>query len=284
MTRARRTRALSPGAWRAALLVAALLTPLASLQARDAARPLRVLQWNVGTLNPRALRLPPSAEASVVDTIARAAPDVVTLQEVGSTAQARRLRDGLRARGLGYEAHVLVVDPGHPDGLLVVLGRAPVRARRTLHTAGGFRSLAVDLGGLWVVGVHAPTGSDPGARRAYFDEVLAWAARLPGPCVLAGDFNLGPRGGAGLAAVLPWLRRGDRATYARITDAFPARTRSGPTTSYLLHLDHVVGRGVRLVSEQVLRGRRRGLMDHDPVLATLQAASSRGLAGAVGAP
>lgn len=231
------------------------------------------------------MRLPDASEARVIDTIARSGPDVVTLQEVRSTAQVERLRVGLAARGLSYEAHPLVVDPTHPDGLLVILAREPVVARRTLATSVGYRCQAVDVGGLWVVGLHGPTGSRPGPRRAFYDEVMAWTAQLPGPCVLAGDLNLGPRGGAGLSSVWPWWARVDRATYQRLTGAFPARTDGGATTTYLLQLDHVLGRGVRLASEQVLRGRRRFPMDHDPIVADVQVVSARrGLAGAVGAP
>lgn len=266
-------------------LLAGALTLLlpGALHARDLSRPLRVLQWNVGTLNPRAMRLPAAAEGRVIDTIVGAAPDVVTLQEVGSRAQVERLRAGLAARGLRYEPYPLVVDPAHPDGLLVLLSRRPAHARRTLTTRVGFACQAIDLGGLWVVGVHAPTGSDPAPRRAFFDEVLTWTAGLPGACVLAGDLNLGPRGGAGLAGILPWKRGTDRATYGRLTAAFPARTHSGSTTAYFMQLDHVLGRGARLIDERVLRGRRRFPMDHDPLVADIQVAgAARGLVGAVG--
>lgn len=263
---------------------AALLVTAATLQAREFTAPLRVLQWNVGTLNPWSMRLPASSEARVIDTIADFAPHVVTLQEVRSTSQVDRLRAGLAARGLRYEAHSLVVDASHPDGLLVILSREPVVARRTLSTRVGFACQAVNVGALWVVAIHAPTGSDPGPRARFFAEVLAWTAPLPGPCALAGDLNLGPHGGAGAAGVLPWLRRRDRATYQRLTAAFPTHTRAGSTTAYFMPLDHVLGRDVRLASQEVLKGRRRFPMDHDPVVVDVQVVSTRGLAGTVGAP
>lgn len=193
----------------------------------------------MGTINPWAMRLPDRAIPRVVATIARAAPDVVTLQEVRSRAQVARLERDLAARGLVYESHVLVVDPQHPDGLSVILTRGRGQ-RRTAGTSAGIACQAVVLDGVTIVDVHGPVAS-PEDRRRFFDEVLGWTAReLPGPCVLAGDFNLGPKGGAGFAA-LPWRARVDRATYARLAAALPARTTRGPTTVYRLHLDHVMG-------------------------------------------
>lgn len=271
--------------WRALVLLAPLAALLtAPLEARDPPPRLRVLQWNVGTIDPRGLRLPDGAIPQVVETIAQAAPDVVVLQEVESAAQVSRLRRDLAARGLVYEARLLVAEATSPDGLIVHLVRR-AHARRTFRTSTGYAAQAVDVGGVWVVGIHAPAAPGSQARATFFDEVLAWTAReLRGPVVLAGDFNLGPHGGAGTAAVLPWLRKIDQATYARLALAFPVRTTEGPTTSYRLHLDHIMGRDVRLARHEVLRGRRRGLMDHDPVLADLRVgapSSGRSLAHAV---
>lgn len=260
------------------LPLALLLLLLAPLDARPP-RALRVLQWNVGTIDPWAMRLPDVALPRVADTIAAAAPDVVTLQEVRSRAQVARLRRDLAARGLAYEAHVLVVDPTHPDGLSVILSRRPGRPR-VVSTSVGFLVQALDLGDVTVVDVHAPS-SGAADRARLFDEVLAWTRReLRGPLVLAGDFNLGPKGGAGWDA-LPWRARTDRATYARLAAALPVRTTRGPTTLYRLTLDHVMGRGVALASEAVLRGRRRFPMDHDPVLVDLGVGVAPGLVGAL---
>ncbi|MCO5169298.1 MAG: endonuclease/exonuclease/phosphatase family protein [Planctomycetes bacterium] len=269
--------------WLLVACLAALLAP--PLEARDPPARLRVLQWNVGTIDPRAVRLPEAAIPRVVDTIAQAAPDVVVLQEVESAAQVSRLRRGLAARGLVYEARIEVAEASHPDGLIVHLVRR-AHARRTFRTSTGYAAQAIDVGGVWVVGVHAPAAPGPQARATFFDEVLTWTAReLRGPVILAGDFNLGPGGGAGTAALLPWQRRVDRATYARLAASFPVRTTEGPTTIYRMHLDHVMGRGgVRLARQEVLRGRRIGLMDHDAVLVDLQVGSARtagGLAAAV---
>jgi endonuclease/exonuclease/phosphatase (EEP) superfamily protein YafD len=258
---------------RAALVLSLLLLVLSPLDARPP-RHLRVLQWNVGTINPWAIRLPDGAIPRVVDTIVAAQPDVVTLQEVRSRAQVARLERDLAARGLVYAPHVLVVDPAHPDGLSVILSRVG-GAQRVLTTSTGFRCQALDLGGLVVVDIHAPV-DDPRVRGRFLDEVLAWQ---PGPVVLSGDFNLGPKGGAGLAA-LPWRAKTDRATYRRLAAALPTRTTRGPTTLYRLTLDHVMGRGVTLLAQEVLRGRRRFPMDHDPVVVDLGVVGS-GIVGSL---
>lgn len=245
------------------------------LEAQDPPRRLRVLQWNVGTLNPWAMRLPDSAIPRLVDTIAAATADAVTLQEVRSTAQVERVVRALATRGLTFHAHSLIVDVKHPDGLSVILHRVPAGARpacdrRTLLTSAGIACQSLALGPLSIVSIHGPVDG-PAKRRAYFDEVLAWTRReLPGRCVLSGDWNVGPHGGVGLAAILPWQRRVDAATYRRIMTAFPAHSTVGPTTAYALRVDHVAGRGVRVVSQQVLRGKRQLPQDHDPVLVELE--------------
>lgn len=245
------------------------------LEAQDPPRRVRVLQWNVGTLNPWAMRLPDAAIPRLVDTIAAAGADAVTLQEVRSPAQVQRVVRDLAARGLTFHAHTLIVDAKHPDGLSVLLHRVPAGGtsacdRRTLTTRAGIACQALDLGPLWLVAIHGPVDG-PAKRRVYFDEVLAFTQReLSGPCALSGDWNVGPHGGVGLAAVLPWQRNVDATTYRRVMTAFPAHSRVGPTTAYALRIDHVAGRGVRLVSEQVLRGKRQGPQDHDPVLVELE--------------
>src|SRR5687767_8922612 len=105
------------------LLLLLLLLIVTPLSARPPDPPLRVLQWNVGTINPWSIRLQDRDLPRVVDAIADAAPDVVTLQEVRDAAQAQRIVDGLRARGLAFEAHIVIVDDTHPDGLGVILSR-----------------------------------------------------------------------------------------------------------------------------------------------------------------
>lgn len=255
-------------------LVLALVLLASSARAEE--RELRVLTWNVGTLLPWDLRLPDRAIPRVVSTIAAARPDVVTLQEVRDPGQITRLRAGLAARGLRYQVASAVVDPAHPDGLAVVLHRAPRQDAPRMVSAVGFTSPGVGLDAATVLAVHAPTGA-PQDRQRYARDLIAWCGARPGPVVIAGDFNLGAHGGCGLAAVLPWLRKVDRATYALLGAAFAARTSVGPSTTYRLTLDHVMVRGGRIVAQRVLRGRRLFPMDHDPLVADLSITGSRGL-------
>jgi endonuclease/exonuclease/phosphatase family metal-dependent hydrolase len=267
---------------RLALVALALALLAAPTRADDGERRLRILTWNVGTLLPWDLRLPDRAIPRVVSTIAAQRPDVVTLQEVRDAGQIARLRAGLAARGLRYEVASAVVDPAHPDGLAVVLHRGARRDAPRVTTSVAFVSPAVGLDGVTVVAVHAPTGA-PDERRGYARDLIAWCAARPGAVVVAGDFNLGSHGGCGLAAVLPWLRRVDRATYALLGAAFASRTSVGPTTAYRLTFDHVMVRGGQVATQRALRGRRLFPMDHDPLVVDVTLAG-RGLAGAVRSP
>lgn len=260
----------------AAALVATLLLvwPFpAPADAPPGATRLRILTWNAGTLDPRALRLPDEALPRVADVIARQRPDVVLLQEL-APGQPWRLVSALRARGLVFQASTCVVDPQHPDGQSVILTRgATPRPRLRRHLAMGWNAQAVEVAGATVVCVHAPS-SGPDERALYFVQLESWLRRLPGPVLVAGDFNLGPRHGAGLAAVLPWLRRQDVATYARFRSRFEAETDVSPTTVYRLHLDHLLARGARIDAARRLNGRALP-QDHDPLLVEVTLASPR---------
>lgn len=258
-------------------LVLLLAFVLLASSARADERELRVLTWNVGTLLPWDLRLPDRAIPRVVSTIAAHRPDVVTLQEVRDPGQITRLRLLLAARGLRYQVASAVVDPAHPDGIAVVLHRAPRKDAPSMRSAVGFVSPGVGLDVATVLAVHAPTGA-PQDRQRYARDLIAWCGARPGAVVIAGDFNLGARGGCGLASVLPWLRKVDRATYALLGTAFPARTSVGPTTTYRLTFDHVMVRGGRIVAQRVLRGRRLFPMDHDPLVVDVSIGGSQGIA------
>lgn len=252
----------------AVLVCAGLLLDPAPAPAEPppAATRLRVLTWNVGTLDPRALRLPEAALPRVADVVAGARPDVVLLQEV-APGQPQRLLAALRARGLAYHSSACVVDPAAPDGLSLVLTRRAPQARLRRRLPMGWGVQGVQLDGVSVLCLHAPS-SGPAERARYFSQLSAWTDELPGPMVVAGDFNLGPRRGAGLAAVLPWLRRADVATFARFRAGFQVASEVAPTTVYRLHLDHLLARGVRLEAARRLTGRQLP-QDHDPVLCEL---------------
>ena len=237
-------------------------------------RVVRVLTWNVGTLDPRALRLPERDLPRVAEVIRAASPDVALLQEVAPGQTARLL-----ARLPGWHGATEVVDPAAPDGLSVVLTRERPRRRPRAALPVGWRAQGAALDGFTAVAVHAPS-SGPDDRAAYFDQLLAWTRGLEGPLLVAGDFNLGPRRGAGAAALLPWLRRKDVATWARFAGGFDAATTPVRTTVYLLALDHLLVRGGRVAASRVLPGRRFP-QDHDPLLVEVELASSTGARGAL---
>lgn len=260
--------------------VAALLLLLgSSLIARSAASPdaapprlveHTLLTWNVGTINPRDVRLPARFEDDVIAAIASQRAAVVVLQELQGEAQVRRLQEALRERGLAYEVVLEASDPRREDGRpMAVLHLAKALGTETLQTtaAGGFRARAVMLPGITVVVIHAPTGLDH--RQEFFPQLSAWAATLPKPVVLAGDFNLGPHRGAGGTFFQPWAWKHDRKLYADLVRAFPVRTSATSTTFYGQVYDHVMTESGSIVSERVLRGLRTFPQDHDPLLVTL---------------
>ncbi|WP_176445300.1 endonuclease/exonuclease/phosphatase family protein [Maliponia aquimaris] len=125
----------------------------------------------------------PQAEAMAAEITAQA-PDVVTLQEVST--RNRHLLDLLR--------------PGYPHQYLcagvAVLSRHPVVQGETLCVkGGGLAGLRVSLpeGPVWVLSVHLfwPWPHD---QRPQAERIEALVTGLPGPVVLAGDFNMTPWG------------------------------------------------------------------------------------------
>lgn len=267
MTTPRRGRAAS------LLLLLGLALPAAAQSAPPAPERLvehEVMTWNVGTLNPRDVRLPTRFEDDVVAVIADEAPAVVALQELQGEAQIRRLTAALRARGLSYHATLEASDPRREDGRsMALLHLAPARGSVTFRSSvgEGFRARAVLLPGLTVVGVHAPTGLEH--RAAFFPQLATWAATLPKPVVLAGDFNVGPRRGAGPTYVLPWSWRRERRLYQSLVSTFPVRTTVRSTTFYGEPYDHVLTDAGVIRSQRVLVGRRTFPQDHDPLVVTL---------------
>ena len=251
--------------------LALLLGWLTPALAQPAPTPVRILTWNVGTLNPLSTRLPRDAEDRVVDAIVAAQPDVVTLQEIRDLAQVQRIADALDRLGHTYHPFIAEVDPRRDDGRSQgFLTRAPPSATPQFVATSNFKATAVVLPDVTVVNVHSPSTS-VADRSEFFDELLPWAQTLPGVVVLAGDFNLGPRCGAGLSAFLPWLARKDRATYRDLAAAFPTHTDLGSTTYYGLTLDHVMApAGIVFTHSQVLRGYRRLPQDHNPLLVDLE--------------
>jgi len=259
----------------AARVVGLLWGPAVSDARPPAETELRLITWNVGTVNPWGPRLPADHEGGVADFVALARADVVTLQEVASLEQIERLQARLARRGLDYEAVVIRNAPTRAGGRMsATLHRGPALEERHLETSTEYVARAVVLPDLTVVNVHGPATSHDD-RRDYFLEVIEWVETLPGPVVLAGDFNLNASHGAGLAAFWPWHRKVDQATYAALAEAYPLRTDVGSTTLYRFALDHVMATAGRIQHEQVVHGQRTFPQDHAPVLVELAIPAKR---------
>jgi endonuclease/exonuclease/phosphatase family metal-dependent hydrolase len=257
------TRAFAVIALSASSLVLAQDPP-----APDGTRDVRLLTWNVGTCNPMAFRLPETSVPAVIDTIAEADADQVTLQEVCSPAQAEQIARALAERGQAFRIASAVVDARRDDGRLAVTLYRGEAEQLTFSTTNGFGVLALRQGDLTVVNIHAPIS--PGDRATFFHELARWAKTLPGRVVVIGDYNCGPGQGAGLSTVSSLHRLLDAISFARFTRALPVGTRPEPTNLFGLAIDHVRLISGQVRSQKVLRGRRIFPMDHDPLLAEIR--------------
>ena len=249
---------------------------------------VRLMTWNVGTIYPLEVRLPKRFEGKVAQTIIGAQAQVVCLQEVEGLAQVRHIRDLIAGRGGPvYSVLSSASNPSRADGRAtgtLYLGRASAAPVWSAST--GDQAQALILDDVTIVNVHGPAGEYE-HRRTFYPELAKWVKTLPQPVVLAGDFNLGPRGGAGLAAVLPWLRAKDKQIYRDLINGFAAHTELDATTVYGLIFDHVMLSAGRILTQERLRLRRQFPQDHRPVVTELllpklasRAAALRGLRGA----
>lgn len=258
--------------WTRALVIALSLASTAFAQdpppPDEGTRDLRLLTWNVGTCNPMAFRLPESSVPRVIDTIAEARADQVTLQEVCSPAQAEQIARALAERGQVFQLASAVVDARRDDGrLAVTLYRGEVE-QLPFSTSNGFGVLALRQGDLTVVNIHAPIS--PGDRATFFFELARWTKTLPGQVIVVGDYNCGPGQGAGLSTVSTLHRLQDWISFARFANALPVGTRPESTNLFGLAIDHVRLSKGQVLTQKVLYGKRIFPMDHDPLLAEVR--------------
>lgn len=235
---------------------------------RTEVRQLRLFTWNVGTCNPLSFRLPEKAVPRVIETIGRARPDVITLQEVASPAQAAQIASALSAHGLTLRTAEMVVDARRSDGRLAVTyyqGEGEVLRHRTSN---GFGILGLRQRGVTVINIHAPIAALD--RAPFFAELAEWTRSLGGPVIVQGDYNCGPFQGAGLAMVYKRDRKHDLFSYFRFLRALPVGTRPEATNLFGLAIDHVRLNAGRVLSQKVHRKRRIFPMDHDPLEAEVQ--------------
>ncbi|MBI1766102.1 MAG: exodeoxyribonuclease III [Acidobacteria bacterium] len=151
---------------------------------------MKIATWNVNSI---AVRLP-----QALDWIKANLPDVLCLQEIKCTDDKFPLE---RFKELGYYAEIF----GQPayNGV-AILSRTPAS-----NTQKGFpddapdaqrRLLAANIGGVKVVNVYIPNGSEVGSEKFFYK--LGWLKQLKTffethcavqePLVLCGDFNVAP--------------------------------------------------------------------------------------------
>ena len=156
---------------------------------------MRVVTWNINSVNARLDRLTAWLEAHQ--------PDVVALQELKCTTEAFPT-DAVAA--LGYEVAALGDGRWNGVALLSRVGLADVR--RNLDAQPEFngvvepRAIGATCGGVRVWSVYVPNGREP--DHAHFDYKLTWLAALKTtvdaeqaagaelPYAVIGDFNVAP--------------------------------------------------------------------------------------------
>ena len=148
-----------------------------------------LMTWNVNSIR---VRLP-----HLLELLRREQPDVVVLQET-------KIVDERFPRAEVEAAGYHVTSWGQPTyNGVALLSREPAQDMRRGFAAGGndgARLLAATVGGVRVIDVYVPNGSEVGTEK--YARKLAWLERLHGelverhapdePLVIAGDFNIAP--------------------------------------------------------------------------------------------
>jgi len=246
---------------------------------------IKVLTWNIGYAYGKGDSRAKDRDLDVVaDLIRKELPHVVALQELAGRRQLDALLRDLEGEYQGF------LDEGEDsDRHTAILVRAPKMQFRAIRTTTGrgasaaiFRVARSPLR-VCAISAHAQAW-DAAGRERYTDEIVDWAREKNFDVVfLAGDFNFdvsSARGGGGLFSA-DSVRDGE--AYAYVTRFFRDLGRDGGSTAaFSRRIDYIFGRGadLRVKRAEVLRGRRTGQMDHDPlvidtVIAKPRAASKR---------
>jgi len=151
---------------------------------------VRIVTWNVNSVRSRKDR--------VVAWLERHGPDVVCLQET-KTVDETFPADAFSA--LGYRSAIF--GQKTYNGVAILAREEPANVRRGLPGDGPDhqkRIIAADVGGVTVVNIYVPNGSEVGSEK--FAYKMEWLENLrtylddafdPGaPLVLCGDFNIAP--------------------------------------------------------------------------------------------
>jgi endonuclease/exonuclease/phosphatase family metal-dependent hydrolase len=232
---------------------------------------VKVLTWNVGyAYGKEDSRAHDEDLPAVARVIEAERPDVVALQELSGRRQLRSL-----VARLGGEYRGFLDEDGEGDRFAGILVRAPRMEFRAIRTTAGrsasaaiFRVARSPLT-ICAISSHAEAW-DPAARLRYTEEILEWVRERKYDVIfLAGDFNLDVSAKQAGGLVLTSDPVTDGKTYAAITRSFRDLGREGGSTAaFGRRIDYVFGRGAKLRVKRVdvLRGRRAGHMDHDPLV------------------
>ncbi len=201
---------------------------------------MKLATWNVNSIRQR--------EQHVLRFLARAAPDILVLQEIKCEAHAF---PALAFQAAGYRAEV--VGQKSYNGV-AVLSRVPMEiTHRALPglPEGDAQARYIELvsDGITVIGIYLPNGNSGGP--AGYDYKLAWMDRLAeraaalleddAPLVVTGDFNVCPTqedlAPGALSPTDALVRPETRARYRRLlwlglTDAVRALHPTGPVYTF----------------------------------------------------
>ncbi len=230
---------------------------------------VRLLTWNIGYADLEAdTRAHTEDLPAVAETILRAAPDAVALQELTGTPQLRALLTLLHGRYTGAVAQV-----GQSDRFEAVLvqGAAqytPVAAGARYALGATFKPHA-DAPEVVLVSAHADA-FNAARRRAYTEAVVDWARnRMPVARVfIAGDFNFELRAGDETNLYTDNLKH-DSEAYSYLLQYFRDLGRAaGDTAINDRRIDYIFGPNspARVRRTEVLHAAAVGRMDHWPLV------------------
>jgi len=232
---------------------------------------VKVLTWNLGyAYGNEESRARDEDLPAVARVIEVERPDVVALQELSGRRQLRAL-----VARLGGEYRGFVDGGGDADRFAGILVRAPKMEFRSIRTSTGRNASAAIFRvarspmAICAISAHAQAW-DPAARLRYTEEILEWVqARKHDVVFLAGDFNFDVSAKRAGGLVFTDDPAADAKAYTAITRSFRDLGREGGSTAaFGRRIDYVfaLGSNLRVKRVDVLRGRRAGRMDHDPLV------------------
>jgi endonuclease/exonuclease/phosphatase family metal-dependent hydrolase len=231
---------------------------------------LRVLTWNIGYAELEDDTRAHDADLpAVAETVLRAEPDVVALQELTGEAQLRALLARLGGRYRGALAQ-----QGRGDRFEAVLVK-DAAARFTPFPADGRYALGAtfrprgDAREVLLVSAHADAFS-AARRRTYTEAVVDWARAhaQTAPVLVAGDFNFELRAGDETNLYTDNLKH-DSESYSYLLRYFRDLGRdAGDTAINDRRIDYIFAAGdsLTLRRAEVLRAAAVGRMDHWPLV------------------